>query len=330
MGWKMSGMHDSTAFQHRPDGRFDALDRALALQNPHSFEYKMLMDLYEVIVEKEELSEQLLVQMIMIQRAEEQAIVNKNEARLLREKEQKKLEAAQSRNEEIKETQRETVKAAISEQVKDSDQPNNYEQQIAAVDAKIEYKNKEISELEKSWKETLGKTADKFIEDNFKLNENGKYTSVKNPAIELLDTAIETIKKVFTDAKSPAELQKHNPHLINHPERMLTVDDVRKEIRLAKKIDEIVDKHVKDTANEKRKIIVKRIVLDKDGNPEYEVVDGKRKVKTERIELTPETMKLKDDLATDESTKKKKLHLVCLGDVCFLQKNVMSSPIQHA
>ncbi|HTM63149.1 MAG TPA: hypothetical protein VL360_01455 [Gammaproteobacteria bacterium] len=307
------------------------------LKDPDSFEFKLLMDLYQEAVDKHELTEHLMVQLIFVNEAVEKAFARKLEAKMLKEEAKHEREAATTRNEELTEEETKTVaelhreSAERVQKIKKLDRDlYKYEQQKVDLDNKIVLKDKEIEALNNIWGRKLEEAADNFIKDNFILNENGRYTAAKNPDIELRDGAVDVIKEIYTDAKSPAEMQKHNPNLIEHPERVMVADDVRKELHMARKMDKIVEQDVRDKANEGRKIIVRRIVLDSKGNPVYEVdASGKKKVKTERVELIPETKKLRDSQATDESTKKKKTKLVCLGDVCFIKNELIEEPFSH-
>ena len=321
----MSGDRE-LGFSHSRDP-LNPLDRVLALQDHHSFEYKQLMVLISVITDTQELCVQLMLHLWLANAAAEKAFAISREEKLLKEAE--KPDAVAVQNEEIREKQRIAAQAGTTKEQDISPDLNVLQDQKAQLVVDLSSKNQEIKKLESRWEIELDKAADKFIKENFAI-ENGKLVSMKNPNIKMLDGAVDTIKKIFTNAKSPADMLKYNPHLIDHPERMMVVDDVRKEIQMAKKIDKLVAKDVRDETNKDRKIIIKRVVLGEDGKPVYETdAAGKKKVKTERMELTPETTKLKDVLATDESTKKKKAQLVCLGDVCFLRDEVIGSPVSH-
>lgn len=310
------------------------LDRVLALQDPYSFEYKMLIDLYQADVDAHELCVQFMANLLQARQEEVKAYERAVEVKLLKMEEKEKRQSAIARNDQIRQEHRVAARTAAVKQSQRLNELQYVKEQKTQVLADLSVINQEISRLEAKWTTELSKAADKFIDDNF-TRENGKLVSKKNPNIELLDGAEDVIKKIYTDAKSPADLVKYNPELADNikdnPERMMVIDDVRKEVKMAKKIDKIVAQDVRDEANKDRKIIVRRIVRDKDGNPVYETdASGKKKVKTERVELTPETTKLKDAQATDESTKKKKAQLVCLGDVCFLRDEVIDRPVTHS
>lgn len=334
-----------------------------ALKDPESLETKMVNTLQLENWEKKDLLLQLLLQHVLKQQREEKRLESKLETKLIKEEAQKL--AVESYNEAISEEhqavskQRKQTAKAVAELHREmkarvsninrlDETLYDYEMKKAAVEEKIAALDEEILPLENAWRETIEKTADKFIHDNFTLNDQGRLVTTTNPAIELSKDAPKVIKKVFTNAKSPAEMQIHNPTLIDHPERVPIIENVRKEIHLARKIDKIVDPEVKKEANKSRQIFVKRIVLDDAGNPVYEVdpATGKKKVKTERVPLDAITEKLKDAQATNETrttyaqdenaqdavrrTKVNNAQLVCVGDVCFLRDNVIATSVSDS
>ncbi len=310
-----------------------ALDRALAFQDPNSFEYKNLMDMYQVDADKNELSLQLMIHLADANLAEEKLVERKQELESQREEEKEKREAAIARNEEIDAEQRVAAKSVVElhseitervQEIKKLDEKlYQYEQEKVEIDQKISEKDKEITVLEKDWNKGLEKAADKFVDDNFKLSPDGKYVSAKHPEIKLLEGAIDIIKKAFTDAKSPAEMTKHNPRLIENPERMMQVDDVRKELSIAKKVDKIVAPEALKEFAGKRKLFRKEPVLDEAGKRVYGA-DGKPL--TRLVEMDPKKYDL--EKGTVESSNKNKNYVVCLNGVCMLKEMVVK-PIDH-
>ena len=68
----------SVIFRNALKDPLSALDRALALQDPHSFEYKNLMDMYQVVEDKNELSLQLMIHLASVNIAEEKKLERKD------------------------------------------------------------------------------------------------------------------------------------------------------------------------------------------------------------------------------------------------------------
>lgn len=325
------------------------VDRALAAQDPNSFEYKLRMhELLEVILHDELLIEYIELSQSLI-RIEEREDENKREEKLARiaEIEKKLFTQKQSEQDSLPQNaELMNLRKEISDRLIKIDK---LVQDVYVYRAeKSELDNKIISKYAEEWKDIYASAADDFVKSN-KIEDNldalaariantriGKLDPFEKFDVnEIKEELMSEVKSAISSTKSPIDILVHTGNLITDKikdmhdaaEHMLTREDAHIALRMAKNT-----RHsLADDPNSKidtPKYRYKRAengeyVYKKDENDQY-ILDkhGKKIREVEQVVATDQVKQpFKMDLGTDESSRKGKRYDLILPAVKACKKH---------
>lgn len=333
-------MQDAKLVRHVKD------DWAAKMLDPHSFEFKQLMLIWNMNIAAEDWCVQFAMLMNdAMRQAEERSDEIRKEKTEGHEKEKAELNSKQQQYDEAvadtannKDLALKIIDNVIT--IKQlNDEIKNYTAQLDQLDQELKPLDQafraEVEKFNAEWKVENQKATQNYIAENFekrgenhvlavKDGEGKKLTDAQGQPVEIIfkPEQMKKLEKTYLQAKSPADLLLHNPFV----QMVAELDEKgqpksREEIRnlKAEKIAATQDllcqlqnarnlrSVYQDPANKNKIQVKERVITVLDENNKPLLDEHGNKVRKKISEAQlPEKIKLADDLATSESTSTKK------------------------